>query len=131
LLEAGRRDLERVIARLEESLEGAEFLCGGLSIADLALFPHLSSLKLLGIPLDGFPGVLRWNRSMRTLPCVQQDLEHVKRSVVEKFASGTSPYEGERVVWRGDRVEWLIAHGYWDWFRSELVSGRAVVPRSI
>jgi glutathione S-transferase len=66
-------------------LEDADFLCGDLSIADLALF----------------------------------------------LASGTSPYEGEQVVWRGDRIEWLIARGYWDWFRSELVSGRAVVPRSI
>jgi glutathione S-transferase len=131
LLEAGRRDLEVVVARLEESLEDAEFLCGGLSIADLALFPHISSLKLLGVQLQGFRRVVRWNRNMRTLPVVQADLEHVKRSVVEKFASGASPYEGERVVWRGDRIEWLIAHGYWDWFRSELVSRRAIVPRSI
>jgi hypothetical protein len=68
---------------------------------------------------------------MRALPVVQADLEHVKRSVAEKFASGASPYEGERVVWRGDRIEWLIAHGYWDWFRSELVSRRAIVPRSV
>ena len=131
LLEAGRRDLEGVIAQLEDSIEGADFLCGDLSIADLALFPHISSLKLLGVPLDGFRSVLRWNRKMRTLPLVQEDLEHVKRSAVEKLASGTSPYEAVQVVWRGDRIEWLIAHGYWDWFRSELVSGRAIVSRSI
>jgi glutathione S-transferase len=131
LLEAGHRDLEALIARLEAALEGADFVCGDLSIADLALFPHVSSLKLLGVPLDGFPGVLRWNRTMRALPAVRADLEHVKRSVMEKFSAGASPYEGERVVWRGDRIEWLIAHGYWDWFQSELVSGRAIVPRSI
>jgi len=131
LLEAGRRDLEVVLAQLEESLEGTDFLCGGLSIADLALFPHISSLKLLGVPLDPFQGVLRWNRNMRTLPVVRADLEHVRRSVVEKFASGASPYEAERVVWRGDRIEWLMAHGYWDWLVSELVSGRAVVPRPV
>ena len=130
LVEAGRRDLERVIARLEESLGNAEFLCDDLSIADLALFPHVSSLKLLGVPLDGFPGVLRWNRTMRTLPVVREDLDHVKRSAVEKFSSGESPYEGERIVWRGDRIEWLMARGYWEWFWSELVSGRAIVPRS-
>jgi glutathione S-transferase len=131
LLEAGRRDLEGVIAQLEASLEDSDFLCGDLSIADLALFPHVSSLKLLGVSLDGFPRVLRWSRRMRTLAVVQADLEHVKRSAVEKFAAGASPYEAERVVWRGDRIEWLIAHGYWDWFRSELESGRAIVPRSI
>jgi glutathione S-transferase/RNA polymerase-associated protein len=131
LLEAGRRDLEGVIAQLEESLTDADFLCGDLSIADLALFPHVSSLKLLAVSLERFQRVLRWNRRMRALPVVQADLEHVKRSAVEKFAAGASPYEGEKVVWRGDRIEWLIAHGYWDWFRSELASGRAIVPRPI
>jgi glutathione S-transferase len=131
LLEAGRRDLERIIARLEASLASADFVCGSLSIADLALFPHVSSLKLLGVGLEGAPGVARWNRKMRTLPVVREDLEHVKRSVVEKFASGRSPYEAEQVVWRGDRIEWLIAQGYWDWFQSELLAGRAIVPRSI
>jgi len=131
LLEAGRRDLEAVLAQLEASLDGGDFVCGELSIGDLALFPHISSLKLLGVPLDPFPKVLRWNRSMRALPVVRADLEHVKRSAVEKFASGASPYEAEKVVWRGDRIEWLLAHGYWDWFLAELASGRAVVPRSV
>jgi glutathione S-transferase len=131
LLEAGRREIERIVAQLEESLEGAEFLCGALSIADLALFPHVSSLKLLGVSLERFERVMRWNRSMRTLPVVQQDLEYVKRSVLEKFASGASPYEGEKVVWRGDRIEWLVANGYWDWLRAELATGRAVAPRPI
>ena len=130
LLETGRRDLRAVIARLEAALGDAEFLCGAASIADLALFPHVSSLKLIGVSLDGFPRVLRWNRTLRSLPVVQADLEHVKRSAVEKFASGKSPYESERVVWRGDRIEWLLANGYWEWFQAELASGRVVVPRS-
>jgi glutathione S-transferase len=81
LLEAGRGDLGALIAQLEGSLEGGEFVCGDLSIADLALFPHVSPLRLLGVALDGFHGVLRWSRSMRTLPVVQADLEHVPRSV--------------------------------------------------
>lgn len=131
LLEAGRRDLEAILARLEEALDPTGFLCGTLSIADLALFPHVSSLKLLGVSLDPFPGVLRWNREMRALPVVRADLEHVKRSVIEKFAAGASPYEAGRVVWRGDRIEWLMAHGFADWFGAELLSGRAVVPRPV
>jgi glutathione S-transferase len=131
LLEAGRRDLGRVLAQLEEALGATGFLCGALSVADLALFPHISSLKLLGVPFDSLRGVLRWNRAMRTLPVVQADLEYVKRSVVEKFSTGVSPYETEKVVWRGDRLEWLIANGFQDWFQSELLSGRAVVPRPI
>jgi glutathione S-transferase len=131
LLEEGRRDLETVLGQLEESLDGTGFLCGALSIADLALFPHISSLKFLGVSLDPFQRALRWSREMRTLPVVRADLAYVKRSVLEKFSVGASPYEAEKVVWRGDRIEWLIAHGFQDWFQSELVSGRAVVPRRI
>jgi len=131
LLEAGRRDIERVLEQLEESLDAGGFLCGDLSIADLALFPHISSLKLLGVPLDPFQEVLRWNRGMRLLPVVRADLEYVKHNVIEKFAVGASPYEAEKVVWRGDRIEWLLAHGFEAWFQSELVAGRAVVPRPV
>lgn len=131
LLEAGRRDLGTLLARLDESLGDDGFVCGALSIADLALFPHVSSLRLLGVGLDPFPRVLRWNREMRSLPVVRADLAHVKRSLVEKFSTGPSPYEAVRIVWRGDRIEWLLAHGFHDWLRSELLAGRAVVPRPV
>jgi glutathione S-transferase len=131
LLEAGRRDLETLLGRLEEALGGARFVCGEVSIADLALFPHVSSLKLLGVSLEPFPAVLRWNREMRAQPVVREDLEHVKRSAIEKFAAGASPYEAEKVVWRGDRIEWLVANGFHEWFASELAAGRAVVPRPL
>jgi glutathione S-transferase len=131
LIDAGRRDLEAIFARLERSFEGGDFVCGELSAADLALFPHISSLRVLGISLAAHPGILRWSRRMRTLPAVQADLEHIRQSVVEKFASGASPYEAEKVVWRGDRIEWLLAHGFHGWLVSELRSGRAVVPRQV
>jgi len=128
LLEAGRCDLAEIARQLEAALDSHGFVCGEPSIADFALFPHLSSLKVLGVSLDPFPRVLRWNREMRTLPVVRADLEYVKRSALEKFAAGSSPYEAEKVVWRGDRIEWLLAHGFQDWFQAELVAGRAVVP---
>lgn len=131
LLDAGRRDLERVLARLEASLGAEGFLCGELSIADLALFPHVSSLKLLGVSLDPHPRVLRWTREMRALPVVRADLDSVKRAVVEKFGSGVSPYEAAKVVWRGDRIEWLLARGFHDWFLQELRAGRAVIPTPV
>lgn len=131
LLEAGRRDLGRVLARLEEGFGSGPFVCGALSVADLALFPHVSSLKLLGVPLDPFERLARWNREMRALPVVRADLDAVKRSAIEKFGSGRSPYEGEKVVWRGDRIEWLLANGFADWFHEELRAGRAIVPQPL
>ena len=81
--------------------------------------------------MEPFPNVLRWNASMRTLPCVRSDLDYVRRSAIEKFAPSASPYESEKVVWRGDRIEWLLVHGFRKWFWSELASGRAVVPSSV
>lgn len=131
LVEAGRRDLQAFLAQLDGALGETGFVCGSLSVADLALFPHVSSLGLLGVSLKPFPRVRRWSRDMRALPVVQADLAHVKQNVAEKLAPGASPYEAEKVVWRGDRIEWLLAQGFHDWFRSEILAGRAVVPRSI
>jgi hypothetical protein len=68
---------------------------------------------------------------MRMQSAVQEDLEYVKRSAIEKFGSGQSPYEDEKIVWRGDRIEWLLAHGFQDWFISELSRDCAIVPRSV
>lgn len=133
LIDAGRLDLWRIVDRIENALEGDSFLCGGLSIADLAVFPHLSSLKALGLLLDPsrHPGVCDWNRRMRALGIVRRDLEYVKRIAIEKFVEAPSPYEGEKIVWRGDRIEWLFHNGFQEWWLGELVAGRAVVPSSI
>jgi glutathione S-transferase len=131
LLEAGQRDLEIILAELDQALGPHDFVCGAPSIADIALFPHVSSLKVLGVPMEAFSNVLRWNANMRALPCVRADLDYVRRSAIEKFAPNASPYEAEKVVWRGDRIEWLLAHGFQEWFWSELASGRAVVPKSV
>jgi hypothetical protein len=111
------------------NLENSRDACAVLLLYHGVLGP--SALKVLGIPMEPFPNVLRWNATMRRLPCVRSDLDYVRRSAIEKFAPGASPYEGEKIVWRGDRIEWLLAHGFREWFLSELASGRAVVPRSV
>ena len=59
LFEAARRDLGAIYDELEAALDGRDFLVGELSIADLALFPHLSAVGLLaGIP-PAAPGLAR------------------------------------------------------------------------
>jgi len=68
---------------------------------------------------------------MRTLPAVRKDLEYVKRAAVEKFAQGKSPYESEKIVWRGDRIEWLFSKGFHEWWLQELKAGRVVIPSSM
>jgi glutathione S-transferase len=134
LVEAAMRDVTTILERLERALPSAGFLCGAeVSIADLALFPHLTSLKALGIGRDpgAHPRLETWNRRMRALSYVAKDLDYVKRSVTEKFGGSVSPYEGHKVVWRGDRIEWLFRHGFADWWYGELAAGRVVIPDSL
>jgi glutathione S-transferase len=45
LRDAAREDLAPVYTDLERVLADREFLCGALSIADLALFPHLTAVR--------------------------------------------------------------------------------------
>jgi len=68
---------------------------------------------------------------MRRQPIVARDVDYVKRSAIEKFVAGPSPYEGEKIVWRGDRIEWLFSNGFHDWWLAELAAGRAVVPSGV
>ena len=133
LVEAGHRDLKRVLGRLEEEIGSDEFVCGKFSIADIAIFPHISSLRPLGIQLDdpSWPRVLAWFRRMREQAVVQRDLAYVKAAALEKFVGKPSPYEGAKVVWRGDRIEWLLCNGFDEWWSSELASGRVVVPSNL
>jgi glutathione S-transferase len=133
LVEAGLRDIGVILARIEAALPGRAFLCGALSLADLALFPHLSSLKPLGIAIEPrtHPLLAAWNQRLRALAIVRADLEAVRRAAIEKFADGSSPYEGEKIVWRGDRLEWLFHHGFADWWMAEQRAGRVVVPSAL
>lgn len=133
LLEVGRRELKSLLRELEDAIDASGTVCGELSIADFALFPHATSLKPLGVVLDEaeYPKIRRWMRVLREQPAVQADLENAKRSLAEKFGPGGSPYEAEKIIWRGDRIEWLLAHGFHDWLLSELEQGRAVVPCAV
>jgi glutathione S-transferase len=49
LLEAARADLRLVYDALDRELAHKEFVSGPLSIADMALFPHLASAKAMGV----------------------------------------------------------------------------------
>lgn len=56
LRETGAKALER----LELQLAGAQFLAGGYSIADIALFPYTSMAEMGGYDLSGYPNVSGW-----------------------------------------------------------------------
>jgi glutathione S-transferase len=129
LLETARADLEQVYAALERELDdGRAHICGDLSVADLALFPHLTGTKLLDVAIDGgrFPALLAWYKRMRGLDVCQADLERLK----SYLASGLEGIDVERVkiFWRGDRLEWILARGYHRWLMREIEEQRVVWP---
>ena len=130
LIEAAREDLEAMYTDLERALtEGGPYVCGALSIADLALFPHLTGVKLLGLSFSAerHPRLLAWYRHMRTLDVCRGDVARV-----QAFLAALSENRPaiERIVWRGDRVEWLLARGFHDWFLGEIRAGRVAWPRA-
>jgi hypothetical protein len=43
-------------------------------------------------------------------------------------ALATSDHERQRLVWSGDRLEWLPSQGFHAWFAEEVRAGRVAYP---
>jgi glutathione S-transferase len=127
-MDAARRDLEVVYAALERDLEGRHFVCGSLSIAELALFPHLTATRFQGVGHDAerYPRLHAWLKRLRAMDLFAADLERTKRFMVE-FATGQT-HERRKIFWRGDRIEWLLARGFHGWLTREIDEDRALFP---
>jgi glutathione S-transferase len=128
LLEAARDDLAPIYADLERTLADRDFLCGTLSIADLALFPHLTAVRFLDIAFDGatHPRLLAWYKRLRQCDVCRTDLERTQAFLRDL---GPNLQRPARIVWRGDRIEWMLARGFHDWFCAEIAAGRVAWPR--
>lgn len=127
MLDAARRDMATVYDALERDLDGRDYVCGELSVADIALFPHMTAVRAMKVafsPMD-HPGVAAWFKRLRGLDICGADLERTRA-----FVSGDAPNNIERrkLFWRGDRIEWLLARGYHDWFMKEIVEDRVIWP---
>lgn len=129
LLEAARRDMEEVHIAIERDLAGRDYVSSSaLSIADIALFPHLVSARSLGLPHDKerFPRLEAWLNRLRGLPQFAADVARARRFVAA-FLSGDT-HERRKIFWRGDRIEWMLARGQHRWFLNEIESGRVLWP---
>ncbi|MDH5263706.1 MAG: glutathione S-transferase family protein [Betaproteobacteria bacterium] len=129
LREAAARDLDAIYARLEEALgHGGEFLCGPFSLADIALFPNLYATRTLQLGPDParHPRTMAWLKGLARLPLFQADLARV-RACLASFKDDPG-FERERIFWRGDRIEWLLANGFHRWFLQEIEQGRVLWP---
>jgi glutathione S-transferase len=85
LLEAARADLAQVYNALDRDLTSREYVSGPLSMADIALFPHLVSLKTLQVEF-----------SAETHPCGQKigiGGRTCSSQTYERARAGTTPSE--------------------------------------
>ena len=127
LLEAARADLTKIYDALDRELEGRDWLCEELSIADIALFPHLSGTRLLQVPIDESRhlNLLAWYKRCRSEKVFADDLARTKAFLA---VPSSMDIEREKIFWRGDRIEWILARGYHDWFLKEIEEGRVLWP---
>lgn len=127
LLDAARQDLGQIYDALDRELEGRDWICGELSIADIALFPHLSGTRLLQVPFDEerHPNLVAWYKRCRATKVFGDDLARTKAYVAQL---ATMDIEREKIFWRGDRIEWMLARGFHRWFIREIEAGRVIWP---
>ncbi len=127
LFDAAQADLDAVFDRLERDLQDGPFICGGLSIADLAMFPHMTGLRTLKIRLSGErnPKVFQWFKTMRAMELFSADMRRT-RDYMQTL--DLQEIETDRIFWRGDRIEWIMAKGYHSWFLKEIEADRVIWP---
>jgi len=127
--EAGQRDLDATLTRLETALETRPkpWPFGTPGMVECAFFPNLVGLRPLGFELDGdrFPCVASWLAVMREHPVFAHDR---KRTAEFLKHLPDLDYERSRVFWSGDRLEWLFASGFHPWFAREVQAARVVFP---
>jgi glutathione S-transferase len=130
LMEAGQRDLDTIFARIETTLADypTPLPFGHLTIAEFALWPHLAALRPLGFAMSPelYPRLNAWFAAMRRDKLFLNDARRTGE-FMKSIGTNTS-FERERIFWRGDRIEWLLARGFDDWFFAELRAGRTIWP---
>lgn len=129
LREAAARDLDAIYARIEDQLgHGGECLCGAFSLADIALFPNLYATRALRLGANPahFPRTVAWLKRLASLPLFVADLDRLRAWL--KTLHGNDGFERDRIFWRGDRIEWLLANGFHRWFLQEIEQGRVLWP---
>jgi len=127
LLEAARADLRLIYDALNKELAERQFVSGPLSIADIALFPHVASVRAMEVEfsMQEHPNVGRWFKEMRGLPICAADLKRARNYVV---TMKDRDIEKQRIFWRGDRIEWMLARGFHAWFFKEIEENRVAWP---
>jgi GST-like protein len=68
------RESRRLFEVLNLRLEGREYVCDEVSIADFALYPWVRAYKWARVPIDGLDNVQAWLKRVRGRPGVERGL---------------------------------------------------------
>lgn len=74
-------EARRQVAVLESRLAKAEYLAEEYSIADIACWPFVAVVDIIGIDLHDYPSVERWTRTIAARPAVKRVTDGAKTSI--------------------------------------------------
>jgi len=103
-----------------------DYLLDELSLADIAIYPHLRSAAFLGYPVgDEYPRLRAWMTRMSARASIRQATREMARAFQE-FRTDPAPFfSRDRVHWRNDRRKWGVRCGLGRWLLDELDAGLA------
>jgi len=67
-------EANRLYYVLDKRLKSNEFVAGGYSIADIAIYPWLVSYERQGVDIEEFPNVKRWMDQLASRPAVERGM---------------------------------------------------------
>lgn len=130
LLEAAQSDIDVAMEELETNLAKSsdDFLFGSEpGVVEFAVWPHIAALKPLGFEFDErkLPNTKRWFVTMGAQKIFREDAAKTKLFLSELH---DVTHERTKIAWRGDRIEWILAKGFHDWFFKEISEDRVIWP---
>ncbi len=71
-------EVNRLYGVLNRQLDGKDYICGELSIADMACFPWVRPYERQGQTIEEFPNIQAWLERMEARPAVKRALDVAK-----------------------------------------------------
>lgn len=84
-------EVNRLYGVLNIQLEGREFICDEITIADMAAYPWTVFSSWVGEDMDEFPHLKRWNQAMAARP-----------AVVQAYAQADVDIPDDKAAWKSD-----------------------------
>jgi len=126
--QAASDELRQLLAALERELGEQDFLCAGVSLADLAAVCYVPVARNMGVNPADFPRLQTWAERMRRIPAVTIDHQRI-RTAMAQLRSITDEFEGpDGRIRRDSRLEWPLRHGFIDLVAREFHAGKMMFP---